>query len=1086
MIAPYSEVFGGDVEFAAQIDPTMKPLNVQAFLTSPNLTAESAVQKTDEGLILPNLNVTSRAPLAVLPDPPASITEAVFEGRVSLGEDQSASGQLGLQGLTYGNYTLDGVSGPIMVSNETDTVTFSANLIGRIDSNNPLARWGGKTPRLETSGQYDTAKKTLTLRNTDIRVPGFELKAEGTANIDKKTAKMDGTYVLAKNGLGLSLPASLKGRFSARPSAQGTGVSVSGSAYDVSALPEPLASLVGATTSYKGHILIAPNNIVKVSDVMMSTQGLSVEGAGQYNPDGSLQADANYDVSTFSLGQISTVGTEGQLALSGTLDRLDFDVAGRAPEITIMDRTLSDVTYMADGRKAGTLITSAINLTGRDAFGPVTLDTQARYEDGNWQLADLNSSLFGLSVSGSASGVGSDVARLNSDLRITGDPSQFIPAKSLDFAINLANETATVSGKVSDIMAGPLSDGTVSLEANGPRGALDFTADMTGTVTVNDISRPLTANLSGTGDLKGPYMSVVTGLDGALGAYDFKAADPLSLRQTENGYAGQGRISALGGSLSYNVDDTTSALSVNGDGLELASALALAGRPGIDGSLTFSADVTPQGRAWDGAFDMRLSGMKQPGSNAEAIGLTANGSLMDGELMLQVLSQNNTLTGQADLTGRIETMLSAPFVVWPPRQALLGKATASGDIGTITELFLPPETDVEGNLALDMTYSLPLDVKGIRGTAGLSQGVFEQGAIGVHLTDIGFMSTFDGTSVSVPDFTANGKKGGTLTGGGRMVLGAQERGAITLSANKLHLVDRREGVATVSGKLDFTQVAEKLKLAGTLNVDEARVSVDRFPRAGRPTLDVSFASDGPEPSRKVKYATELDVAIQSAGRIALRGRGINAALSLDAKFTGPFASPLLSGEASIVRGRFNFIGKAFELKDSRVIFRDKILDSRLDVKAVRQTTDITATVEVTGTLERPVVDLTSDPTLPEDEVLSYILFGRSASQLTVIETARLAAALAQLSGGGGFDLMGGLENALGLDTLDFAQSSEGQTQVKTGKYLSDNVYVEVRSSVEGSPGLAVEWTPRKNIAVEAETSPGDTQRVSVQWQKDFD
>jgi translocation and assembly module TamB len=119
-------------------------------------------------------------------------------------------------------------------------------------------------------------------------------------------------------------------------------------------------------------------------------------------------------------------------------------------------------------------------------------------------------------------------------------------------------------------------------------------------------------------------------------------------------------------------------------------------------------------------------------------------------------------------------------------------------------------------------------------------------------------------------------------------------------------------------------------------------------------------------------------------------------------------------------------------------------------------------------------------------VISRILFGRSASQLTTIETARLAAALAQLSGGGGFDLLGGLENALGLDTLDFGQSDDGQTQLTTGKYLTDNVYVEVRSAAEGTPGLAVEWTPRRNISLEVETAPGERQGIAVQWQKDFD
>jgi translocation and assembly module TamB len=236
----------------------------------------------------------------------------------------------------------------------------------------------------------------------------------------------------------------------------------------------------------------------------------------------------------------------------------------------------------------------------------------------------------------------------------------------------------------------------------------------------------------------------------------------------------------------------------------------------------------------------------------------------------------------------------------------------------------------------------------------------------------------------------------------------------------------------------------------------------------------------------LKNKTALDIKIMSSNGIKVRGRGVNAAMSLNAHVTGAFNDPKLAGKAEITRGRFDFLGKRFVLNDSRVIYNDAVMNSRLDVSAIRETADLTATVKVTGTITRPEISLESTPSLPEDEVLSRILFGRSASQLTTIETARLAAALAQLSGGSGFDLLGGLENALGRDTLDFGQSQNGQTQLTTGKYLSDDVYVEVRSSAEGAPGLAVEWTPKKNISLEAETAPGESQRVSIQWQKDFD
>ena len=196
---------------------------------------------------------------------------------------------------------------------------------------------------------------------------------------------------------------------------------------------------------------------------------------------------------------------------------------------------------------------------------------------------------------------------------------------------------------------------------------------------------------------------------------------------------------------------------------------------------------------------------------------------------------------------------------------------------------------------------------------------------------------------------------------------------------------------------------------------------------------------------------------------------------------------MITGEASIVRGRFDLIGKRFQFAESTVQLVPEIGSSRLNVAARHETRDdILAILRVDGTIDRPDITLTSEPVLPEDEVLSRVLFGRSPAQLTALETARLAAALAQLSGGGGFDLLGGIERALGLDTFDVGSGTEGDVQVTSGKYLTDNVYLELRTGGSGAPGVAIEWEPLENIEVEAATTTEEGQQLSVQWTRDFD
>ena len=162
------------------------------------------------------------------------------------------------------------------------------------------------------------------------------------------------------------------------------------------------------------------------------------------------------------------------------------------------------------------------------------------------------------------------------------------------------------------------------------------------------------------------------------------------------------------------------------------------------------------------------------------------------------------------------------------------------------------------------------------------------------------------------------------------------------------------------------------------------------------------------------------------------------------------------------------------------------MDARLDITAERETNELLSRVSITGTPQRPEIELNSVPELPQDEVLSRVLFGRSPSQLTGLEAARLAAALAQMGGGGGFDLLGGIEQLAGLDSLDVRQNNSGQFEVATGRYLSEDVYLEVTSDALGNAGVSVEWEPRENVSVTADTTPGEGENLTIEWTRDFD
>jgi translocation and assembly module TamB len=132
--------------------------------------------------------------------------------------------------------------------------------------------------------------------------------------------------------------------------------------------------------------------------------------------------------------------------------------------------------------------------------------------------------------------------------------------------------------------------------------------------------------------------------------------------------------------------------------------------------------------------------------------------------------------------------------------------------------------------------------------------------------------------------------------------------------------------------------------------------------------------------------------------------------------------------------------------------------------------------------------LTSDPPLPPDEILSRLLFGRSASNITPLQALQLADSINTLARGGGLDLLARTRQVLGLDQLTLKQS--GTTQEKTalsaGKYLSEEVYLEVQQGISPETGKAsLKWEITPNISVQTEVGVNAEAGVGVNWRWDY-
>jgi translocation and assembly module TamB len=235
---------------------------------------------------------------------------------------------------------------------------------------------------------------------------------------------------------------------------------------------------------------------------------------------------------------------------------------------------------------------------------------------------------------------------------------------------------------------------------------------------------------------------------------------------------------------------------------------------------------------------------------------------------------------------------------------------------------------------------------------------------------------------------------------------------------------------------------------------------------------------------------QLAIKARAPGRIAVTGLGIESEWRAKLEIGGSANAPVIRGQADLVRGGYEFAGRRFDLARGVIRFQgESPPDPILDIVANGDTQGLNATIRVTGTGQRPDIAFSSTPALPQDELLSRLLFGTSITNLSAPEAVQLASAVASLQGGGnGLNPINALRNAIGLDRLRIlpADTTTGQrTSIAAGKYLTRRIYFEVITDGQGYSATRAEFQITRWLSVLSTISSIGRQSATVRVAKDY-
>jgi translocation and assembly module TamB len=405
--------------------------------------------------------------------------------------------------------------------------------------------------------------------------------------------------------------------------------------------------------------------------------------------------------------------------------------------------------------------------------------------------------------------------------------------------------------------------------------------------------------------------------------------------------------------------------------------------------------------------------------------------------------------------------------------------------------------EVSGPIGIAADFAGRVDQPSLNGVMRASQLRYENETYGTVITQIALDGRFTQSQLQLVRFA--GKAGsGTVSARGSIGLDAAAGYPIDLTAtlDNARLARSDALGATVSGQIAVTNSkAAGGLIEGDLQLGEVRYQIIRqgagevrelagVHRKGQP-LEAASSGSGPAPSR-----WKLALRVHAPGRLFISGMGLEAEWASDMRISGTAGAPRVVGELDLVRGTYSFAGKNLALSDTSKVTFDggPLLDPLLAITASTTVNAITASIAITGRGQAPRIAFTSTPALPQDEVLSRLLFGTSVTALSPTEAIQLAAALNSLRGsGGGFNPLGKLRSVAGFDRLRIlgANPATGQgTSIAAGKYIARNVYVEVITDARGFTATQLEVALSKALSILSSTSSFGGSNVTLRYRRD--
>ncbi len=1054
-LSPFSGLAGRSLAGAAnlEIDSRIEPLNASFDL---DLTGDTTGLRLGDDRLDALL-----AGRTVLDGRVTRDTGGIRLDAFSLSNDQlrffgdggisTAATDLDLQAtLTDIGLVLADATGPLALSARASGATETLSFIAEIRS--PELQLGDRQVRaalVRVNGQQEGVG----------RIAGV---LDGSGLLDDQDMSLTGKFRLAGSARSLrEFELDLPGLTLSGGVAQGSDGLIAGSATlradDLG--PTAALALQQASGAMQADLRLARNQGQQSVTINGALQDLIVTGASAVTGQIDLQIDDAF-------GAIPQI--DGTVALAtGQVGGIAFDALG----------------VTADQQGLDTDITATVALSnGTDA------DVSAR-------IRRLPESALGVDLAAVSIINGGRLVKLlePASLRIQSGDITLSPMR-----LDVDGGRAEVAGSISDSLDMqvdlrdiPLSLANLVQEDLGIGGTLTGSARVAGTQSAPDINfdanlTAVTAEVLREAGLPSLDLTATGRTDGSTLVLDADLSGP------------QGLSSTIRGDVSLTGPDGPLDLELRLASLPLVLLDRVAGGQGLRGAVDGQAQVGGTVSDPFVTFDM----------NARGVSVTEMSQRGIQPIAAEVSGQftDNTVTlGNARVTGPSGLVVTANGRVPLSGSGLDLTVDGTAPLSLANTYLADRSAQVAGTATLDLRATGQLTSPQVNGTAAIREGVFVDPLSNLRLNGIEVDAAISGQNVTISRGIALFSKGGRLTLDGSVLIdvAAGIPADLALRLQRARIADGQLLTTIIDGGVDIDgPVLGAGRITGSFDLDETEVIIpDGFglseaelldvthrnpPRDVTMTLDRSGILDRRREAETARAASPLtvDVTINAPNQIFIRGRGLDTEVGGQLRITGPVNDIRPVGAFEMKRGRISILGQRVNFEEGRVSLIGS-LDPRLDFVAKTEADDVTVFVSVEGAASDPQITFSSVPVLPQDEILARLVFNRSLDELSPFQVAQLAASVASLTGSGGTGLLGSLREEISLDNLDVSSDQDGTVAVRAGKYVRDNVYVDLEADSKGDTRFTINLDVTENLTARGTVGTDGNTKIGIFYERDY-